>query len=92
MSADDVADIQSVIIQLIKDLCPGNAEKMTNKSHLANDLGYHSLALVELAFALEDKFDLEPIDQVTAKSIQTVGDIVNYVTGKVTERAVSQEA
>ena len=84
--------VDDLIKQLIIDLCPGSAENITEKSHLANDLGYHSLALVELAFAIEDKFDLEPIDQVTAKGIQTVGDIVNYVTSQIAEQAQLQEA
>jgi len=92
MSTTQASEVESEIKQLIRDLCPGNPDSMSDQSHLSNDLGYHSLALVELAFAIEDKFDLDPIDQATAKGIQTVDDVVGYVTSKMAERAELEEA
>nr|WP_228531831.1 acyl carrier protein [Micromonospora sp. ANENR4] len=46
---------------------------------LVEDLEYHSLALLELAFALEDEFDLPPIDEQSVQNIRTAADIENHV-------------
>jgi acyl carrier protein len=86
MSISSNSEVEATIKRLIIDLCPGGAAGMTEQSSLTEDLGYHSLALVELAFALEDSFDLDPIDRVTAMEIRTVGDVLRYVSGKVAER------
>jgi acyl carrier protein len=37
---------------------------------LVEDLEYHSLALLEIASALEDEFDLRPIDEKTARQMR----------------------
>jgi acyl carrier protein len=50
---------------------------------LADDLAYHSLALLEMAFALEDEFLLPPIDQESAQEIRTVGDVENYIISQL---------
>jgi acyl carrier protein len=91
MSRYSAQDIETTIHQLIRELCPGGTPTLTPSAHLADDLGYHSLALVELAFAIEDKFDLEPIDQGTGQSIRTVADVVGYVKSKVLVDAVSAQ-
>lgn len=54
-------------------------------ARLAEDLGYHSLGMVELAFALEDEFDLPPIDEDSASRIQTVTDIEDYCVTQLAE-------
>ncbi|MFI9388799.1 phosphopantetheine-binding protein [Kutzneria sp. NPDC052558] len=57
---------------------PGGATGIDDPD-LVDDLGYHSLALLELAFALEDEFELPPIDQERAQRIRRVGDVADYV-------------
>ncbi|WP_425258858.1 acyl carrier protein [Rubrivivax sp. RP6-9] len=84
-------EVELTIKKMVRDLCPGDASQMADTSRLAEDLGYHSLALVELAFAIEDRFDIEPIDQGTAQSIRTVADVVGYVQSKVAANATEQE-
>jgi acyl carrier protein len=60
---------------------------VSREARLVDDLQYHSLALLELAFTLEDEFDLEPIDEKTAQQIVTMGDVEDYVIGKLREAA-----
>lgn len=46
---------------------------------LVEDLGYHSLALLELGFTMEDEFDLPPIDQAQVQHIRTVEEVEDLV-------------
>ena len=53
---------------------------------LVANLGFHSLALLELAFTLEDEYDLQPIDEQTARGIRTVRDVEDTVVRMLAER------
>ena len=85
-------EVIEIVKQVIAELSPGEVEtsSLKDSNNMIDDLGYHSLALVELAFALEDKFDLEPIDQETAKNINTVEDIIQYVTSKLDAKELAK--
>jgi acyl carrier protein len=72
-------EIRALIRELILELAPTNDEPGPADPRLVADLGYHSLALLELAFTLEDQFNLEPIDQEAAQHIVTAGDVEDYV-------------
>jgi len=72
-------EIRALIRALILELAPTNDEPGQADPRLVADLGYHSLALLELAFTLEDQFNLEPIDQEAAQHIVTAGDVEDYV-------------
>jgi acyl carrier protein len=75
------------VVAIIRQLAPEPGEfDGTADVHLANGLGFHSLALLELAFAIEDDFDLPPIDEETGRGIATTGDIITYVLGQLRER------
>lgn len=52
---------------------------------LVEELEYHSLALLELAFALEDEFDLQPIDEASVQSIKSASHIEDYVLRQLRE-------
>jgi len=97
MTADQLAttiprwtdeSVRSLIREVIVDLAPSPGE-IVAEARLVEDLGYHSLSLLELAFSLEDEFDLPTIDEPTARRILTVGDVEQHVlthlrsTGKV---------
>ncbi len=55
--------------------------EVTMESSIKDDLGADSLAIVDLAMALEDEFDVEIPDE-ELEEIKTVGDIVNYLKDK----------
>lgn len=80
------ADVRSAVAAVIADMSPNEGVTAHPESQLVNDLGYHSLALMELAFALEDEFDLDPIDEDTARKITTVGAVQDLVVQRIAER------
>jgi acyl carrier protein len=76
-------ELRRRIREIVKIMAPETPESITSDDRLVNDLGFHSLALIELAFALEDEFDLDAIDETTDSGIVTVGDIEDHVTARL---------
>jgi acyl carrier protein len=72
--------VRSSIADIIMELAP-NPDGIEGQggTRLVEDLGFHSLALLELAFTLEDEFDLPPIDETTAQKISTIDAISEHV-------------
>ncbi|WP_084386869.1 acyl carrier protein [Anabaena sp. CA = ATCC 33047] len=58
------------------------ANKITIKTDLMQDLGADSLDAVELIMALEEEFDIEIPDEI-AEKITTVQQVVDYIREKV---------
>lgn len=56
-------------------------DEVTMEANIKDDLGADSLAVVDLAMALEDEFGVEIPDE-DLEGIKTVGDIVNYLKDK----------
>lgn len=67
---------------IVAELAPRQVDVVTDDLRLVDDLEYTSLAVTELAFTLEDEFDLQPIDEAAARAIVTVGDICAHVEGE----------
>ena len=59
-----------------------NADDITMEAELVNDLGINSLELADLVLLCEEKFNIE-IDDDDLRELITVGDVVNYLEGKV---------
>jgi acyl carrier protein len=76
-------EIRSLIRSLVRELAPQPDGLVAENPRLVEQLGYHSLALLELAFTLEDEFGLEPIDQESAKLIVTARDVEEFVIQRV---------
>jgi acyl carrier protein len=71
-------EARALVHAIVADLAPSKRDpELTHR--LVEDLGYHSLALLELAFALEDEFNLPTIDEQTARAIVTVVDVERHV-------------
>lgn len=49
------------------------------------DLGADSVDLVEMSMNLEEEFGIEEMGEEDMASIHTVGDLVNYLRGKLEE-------
>ncbi|MDO3702950.1 phosphopantetheine-binding protein [Micromonospora echinaurantiaca] len=73
------SEVRTQLRDIILDLAPNPQPEVTDEALLVEDLEYHSLALLELAFALEDEFDLPPIDEENARNIRSIKDIEDYV-------------
>ncbi len=54
-------------------------ERITEETNFLQDLSADSLDFVELVMNIEDSFGLPEISEDEIRSIQTVGDLVDYV-------------
>jgi acyl carrier protein len=77
------SDVRTTVRYWVRELAPGPEGWGTSDPVLIDDLDYHSLALLELAFALEDEFDLPPIEEEDAQNIHTAGDVEDYVVAQL---------
>jgi acyl carrier protein len=64
---------------LILRMSPRTVASTAAEDRLVEDLGYDSLTLIELAVAIEDRFDLPAITEEEAMRIKTVGDLERFV-------------
>jgi acyl carrier protein len=80
------ADVRAAVRDIVVELSPARDDAADAGTHLVDGLGYHSLSLVELAFTLEEEFDLPPIDEPTARSISTVGAVQDHVVSVLAAR------
>lgn len=67
---NDKYSFESAIQEVVRAFAARKAVPLTASSHLEEDLGYTSLGFAELAFALEDLFDLEPVVPEVAVRLQ----------------------
>jgi acyl carrier protein len=80
----DEQAIRKTVRQCIAELAPNqNINELKAEHKLVEDLEYHSLALMEMAFTLEDEFHLDPISESDAQSIRTAGDVEEYVVNEL---------
>jgi acyl carrier protein len=59
---------------IIGRLCPHGEREISPTDRIVDDLGYHSVKLVELTIELEAEFDVMLCDEKVA-GMQTVGDL-----------------
>ncbi len=67
------SEVRETVRTIVVEISPSRDESAEPSTPLVDGLGYNSLAVVELAFTLEDEFDLSPIEEATARGITTVG-------------------
>ncbi|WP_328316158.1 acyl carrier protein [Streptomyces sp. NBC_00388] len=83
-------EVRETVLAIIEQLAPERGRFDADKDmRLIEDLGFHSLALLEMAFAIEDDFDLPPIDEKTGRSIRTTEQVLAYVLSQVEVRTPS---
>jgi acyl carrier protein len=74
------AEVRASIRAIIFELAPTKDKPLNGNPRMVEDLEYHSLAMLELAFVLEDEFELPPLDAETVNdTIRTVSDVEDYV-------------
>lgn len=79
-------DVRAAVRAIVVELAPARDEPVGDDTTLVDGLGYHSLALLELAFTLEDEFDLEPIEEATARRIISVRKVEDHVVEQLAAR------
>ena len=72
-------DIAEKVKEIISQQLDVDQENITDGASFVDDLGADSLAIVELALAFEEQFEIEIPDEDTEK-IRTVSDAINYIT------------
>ena len=78
------------IIEKLKDILlvadGGNAEKINNadeNTRLLEDLGFNSVNVLYLVIAIEEVFEIRFDDDTGVDSFSTVGDVADYIGGKL---------
>ena len=80
-------EVRETVAAIIRQLAPdATGWDGVEEVNLVEALGFHSLALLELAFAIEDDFDLPPIDEQTGRTIATTEHVLTYVIGQLAEQ------
>ncbi len=74
--------VERRVIEIIVEQLGVGEEEVTPEASFIDDLGADSLDLVELIMAMEEEFGLEISDE-DAEKIQTVQDVINYITEHV---------
>ena|ERR1035438_4649440 len=72
-------DVRARVRSIILQVAPNPDGVQADQTQLVEDLEYHSLALLELGFTLEDEFDLPPLDQAQVQHITTVEEVEDLV-------------
>lgn len=67
------------LAELLSEQFGVEAESITLETSFEEDLGADSLDLVEMMMALEEEFDVGEISEETARTLKTVGDVVDLI-------------
>ena len=70
------------IKKIIADQFDVDVDEITGATSLREDLGADSLDLLDLVMALEDEYSIEIDVEEELNSIQTVGDVEEYLKRK----------
>lgn len=80
-----VEDIFQTMRELVAEQFSMEPEEVTLETSFEDDLGADSVDVVELVMAMEEEFELGVTQEEDLKGLKTVGDVVNYVAGKVNQ-------
>lgn len=80
-----VEKIFQTMRELIAEQFAVDAEEVTMDSEFEADLGADSVDIVELAMSVEDTFEVGELPEEVVTTLKTVGDVVNYIAGKLAE-------
>lgn len=71
------------IQQLIMKQFAVDEDAVTMSTSFVDDLGADSLDIAELTMALEEEFDLPELEDEELSALQTVGDVVKYISEQI---------
>lgn len=74
-----VEDIETRIVNALKQFNKVDPESVTSKSHFQKDLGLDSLETIDVIMLIEDEFSIE-IPDAEMEKIQTIEDAINYIS------------
>lgn len=76
---DDRRTVWAAVIEIIATIMYCDEEAVRLDAKLVEELQMHSLALLEMIYALELRFDLPPFDTELEYDVNTVGGVVDAV-------------
>ncbi|GIJ21044.1 acyl carrier protein [Micromonospora lutea] len=79
----DLARLTDIITRVAGAIAPQPVHRAGLDDMLVGNLGYNSLRLIELAFALEDLLAIEPMSIEDALPISTVRELTRYAQTKI---------
>jgi acyl carrier protein len=85
MAGSDEKGVAETVRSIVLELAPIKGVQGGRELNLAADLGYHSLALLEVIVALEDELGVPVTDDGSAMFITTLGDVEDYVVRLLAE-------
>jgi acyl carrier protein len=77
----ETANVEEMVRNIVVEKLDRKPEEVTLEAKFIEDLGADSLDLTELLMALEEEYNIDIDDE--ANDIQTVGDAVKYIEGKL---------
>jgi acyl carrier protein len=80
-----MTDIEQKVREIIADQLGENIENITPEKSFVEDLGADSLDVVELIMSFEEEFGIAIPDE-DAEKIKTVGDAINYIKEKLSQK------
>ena len=80
-----MSEIAERVKDLIADKLSVEKSEVTSEANFTNDLGADSLDTVELIMDFERAFNMKPIPDDQAQTIQTVGDAITYIEAHANE-------
>lgn len=83
---DHYASVEQTVKEILAKQLSMDAANIKSDALLVEGLGLDSFGSVEVAFELEDKFNLK-IPDAAIYSAKTVKDIVDYIAGETKEKA-----
>lgn len=75
--ANLVGDIQNIIFDMVRAELP-NAAEIFDQTHIVDDLGLDSVAVMDFVMEIEDRMDVSiPLNKIA--EIETLGDLIATV-------------
>ena len=78
-----VEEIFQTMRELVAEQFAMEPAEVSMETAFEEDLGADSVDLVELVMAMEEEFEVGEIQEEDLGGLNTVGDAVNYIAGKV---------
>jgi acyl carrier protein len=89
VTATSRSHVEDVVCRLVGEMSPVTTSPAASDQLLIADLGYYSLLVIELAFALEELFDLRLLAAEDPPPVGTVRELQDYVIEKVRSGAAT---
>lgn len=93
-----MADVENDVLDIIAKQANIDRAKLTREAEMS-ELDIQSLDVVEIIFALEEKFDItvpynanDPSGKAAGVSFKTIGDVVDAIQKLVDEQAAAKPA